>query len=325
MDFRDYYATLGVAKTATAKEIKQAFRRLARKHHPDVNPGDRGSEAKFKELNEAYEVLSNPDSRRKYDELGANWRQYEQAGPGAAGPWGPQAPGAGAGGNYRTMSPEEMENLFGSGGSPFSDFFNTFFGGQTQPSARGRASSRGRTRRQPEVEHEIPLDLEAALGGRVERVVVPAANGPRTLEVRIPAGVTDGSGLKAGDVLLRVKLLPHPRFERTGRDLRTALAVPVTTAALGGAAEVTTLSGSRLTVRVPAGTQHGQKLRLRGHGLPAPGAPDDRGDLYVTVEVRVPTALSPEAKTHYEALRALETGTTEHPAGDRPIEGKATS
>ncbi len=268
-----------------------------------MNPGDRGAEAKFKELNEAYEVLSNVETRRKYDELGANWRQYEQAGAGGPAPGG----GSPFGGGHRTMSQEEMADLFGAGGSPFSDFFNTFFGGQAQSAPRGRASARGRTRRQPQVEHEIPLDLEAALGGRVERVVVQDTSGPRTLEVRIPPGVTDGSGLKAGDVLLRVRLLPHPRFERTGRDLRTALAVPVTTAALGGTAEVVTLSGTKLSVKVPAGTQPGQKLRLRGHGLPAPGVPDDRGDLYVTVEVRVPATLSTEAKTHYEALRALET------------------
>ncbi|HUU34547.1 MAG TPA: J domain-containing protein [Vicinamibacterales bacterium] len=303
MDFRDYYATLGVPKTATAKDIKQAFRRLARKHHPDVNPGDRGAEAKFKELNEAYEVLGNPDTRRKYDELGANWRQYEQAGPGAGGPFGSQPQGA----NYRTMTPEEMEHMFGAGGSPFSDFFNTFFGGQGQHPPRGRTAGRGRTRRQPRVEYEIPLELQETLGGHVERVVLQESGGPRTLEVRIPAGVTDGTGLTAGDVLLRVRLLPHPRFERTGRDLRTALAVPVTTAVLGGTAEVVTLSGAKLSVKVPPGTQAGQKLRLRGHGLPAPGAPDDRGDLYVTVDVRLPTTLSTEAKTHYEALRALET------------------
>lgn len=306
MDFRDYYATLGVAKTASAKDIKQAFRRLARKHHPDVNPGDRGAEAKFKELNEAYEVLSNPDTRRKYDELGANWRQYEQAGPGAGGPFGGQPQGA----NYRTMSPEEMEHIFGGGGSPFSDFFNTFFGGEAPSTPRGRAQGRGRTRRQPPLEHEIPLELQETLGGHVERVVVQDGGAPRTLEVRIPAGVTDGTGLKAGDVLLRVRLLPHPRFERTGRDLKTALAVPVTTAVLGGAAEVVTLSGAKLSVKVPPGTQSGQKLRVRGHGLPAPGAPDDRGDLFVTVEVRVPTTLSAEAKTHYEALRTLETNQT---------------
>ncbi|MFN7978025.1 MAG: J domain-containing protein [Vicinamibacterales bacterium] len=302
MDFRDYYATLGVPKTASAKEIKQAFRRLARKHHPDVNPGDRAAETTFKEVNEAYEVLGNPETRKKYDELGANWRQYEQAPPGST-PWG--APGGAPGGGYRTMTPDEMAEMFG-GSSPFSDFFNTFFGGQTEPAGPRQRRGGGRSRRAPEVEYEVPLDLAAALGGRVETLTIEMPDGAsRRIEVRIPAGITDGTRLKAGDVFLRVKLLPHPRFERQGRDLTTALAVPVTTAVLGGNAEVPTLTGSRLTVKVPPGTQPGQRLRLKGHGLPAPGAPDDRGDLFAKIEVRVPTTLSPEARTHYEALRGL--------------------
>jgi curved DNA-binding protein len=303
MDFRDYYATLGVPKTASAKDIKQAFRKLARKHHPDVNPGDRGAEAKFKEVNEAYEVLGNPETRKKYDELGANWRQYEQVPPGAAGPWAAGAPGSTGG--FRTMTQEEMEEMFGAGGSPFSDFFNTFFGGQTSTSSRTR-NARSRTRRPAETEYEVALPLEAALGGRVERMTVPEPGGERTIEVRIPAGVADGSRLKVGDVFLRVRLTPHPRFERSGRDLTTTVAVPVTTAALGGPVEVTTLGGNRLTVKVPPGTQPGQRLRLRGHGLPAPGDANDRGDLFARIEVRVPTALAPEAKAHYEALQALE-------------------
>ena len=307
MDFRDYYATLGVSKTATEKEIKQAYRRLARKHHPDVNPGDRSAETRFKELNEAYEVLGTPETRKKYDELGANWRQYEQAGPQpGGGPWGPQAGQSG----YRTMTPEEMESMFGAGGSPFSDFFNTFFGGggAAPTGGRGRRAQAGtRQRRAPEVEYEIPLDLASTLGGHVERVQVQPPDGAaRTLEVRIPAGVTDGTRLKAGDVYLRVRLRPHPRFERTGRDLQTTLQVPVTTAVLGGSAEVVTLSGSRLTVKLPPGTQPGQRLRLRGHGLPSPGAADDRGDLFAKVEVRVPSTLTDEQKSHYEALRVLE-------------------
>jgi curved DNA-binding protein len=302
MDFRDYYATLGVPKTASEKEIKQAFRRLARKHHPDVNPGDRGAESKFKEVNEAYEVLGNAETRKKYDELGANWRQYEQVPQGGQGPFGPD----GAGG-FRTVTPEEMEQMFGAGGSPFSDFFNTFFGGQAHPQAGGRGrSARHRPRRTPEVEYEIALPLEAALGGRVERVTVPAPSGERTIEVRIPAGISDGSRLKAGDVYLRVTLRPHPRFERAGRDLTTTAAVSVALAALGGPVEVATLAGSRLQVKVPPGTQPGQRLRLKGHGLPSPGAPDERGDLFVRMEVRVPTALSDEARAHYEALKALE-------------------
>lgn len=302
MDFRDYYATLGVPKTASAKEIKQAYRRLARKHHPDVNPGDRAAETTFKEVNEAYEVLGNPETRKKYDELGANWRQYEQAPPGST-PWG--APGGAPGGGYRTMTPEEMEQMFG-GGSPFSDFFNTFFGGQAGPGGPRQRRTGGRGRRAPEVEYEVALDLAAALGGRVETLTIETPDGgSRRIEVRIPAGITDGTRLKAHDVFLRVKLLPHPRFERQGRDLTTPLVVPVTTAVLGGTADVPTLSGSRLTVKVPPGTQSGQRLRLKGHGLPAPGAPDDRGDLFAKIEVRVPTTLSAEARTHYEALRAL--------------------
>lgn len=303
MDFRDYYATLGVPKTASAKEIKQAFRKLARKLHPDVNPGDRGAEAKFKEVNEAHEVLGNPETRKKYDELGANWRQYEQVPPGASGPWG--TGGQAGSGGFRTMTPEEMESMFGAGGSPFSDFFNTFFGGQAAGSARGR-TARPRTRRPPEMEYEVALPLESALGGRVERLTVPDPAGERTIEVRIPPGVADGSRLKAGDVYLRVRLAPHARFERSGRDLTTTVAVPVTTAALGGPVDVTTLGGSRLTVKVPAGTQPGQRLRLRGHGLPAPGDANDRGDLFARIDVRVPTALDADAKAHYEALRALE-------------------
>ena len=191
MDFRDYYATLGVPKTATEKEIKQAYRRLARKHHPDVNPGDRSAETRFKELNEAYEVLGTPETRKKYDELGANWRQYEQAGGPGGGPWAPQGGQAGPDG-FRTMTPEEMESMFGAGGSPFSDFFNTFFGGggQAPSGGRGRRPSAGaRQRRAPEVEYEIPLDLASTLGGHVERVQVQPQDGPpRTLEVRIPAG-----------------------------------------------------------------------------------------------------------------------------------------
>ncbi|MGD9902261.1 MAG: DnaJ C-terminal domain-containing protein [Vicinamibacterales bacterium] len=299
MEFRDYYKTLGVAKTASAKEIKQAFRRLARKHHPDVNPGDRAAEATFKEVNEAYEVLGNPETRKKYDELGANWRQYEQAGaaPGAA--WG--GPG---GASYRTMTPEEMEEMFGGGGSPFSDFFNAFFGGQAGAGTRTRGG-RGRPRR-AEVEYDIALDLEAALGGRVERVTVPGDG--RTLEVRIPAGISDGSRLTAGDLNLRVRLKPHPRFERHGRDLTTRVAVPLATAVLGGTVDVTTLAGSRLAMKVPAGTQPNQRLRVKGHGLPAPGAPDDRGDLYVVLDVRIPTTLSAEAREHFEALRTLDEG-----------------
>src|SRR5688500_9207075 len=146
MEFKDYYATLGVTKASTEKEIKQAFRKLARKHHPDVNPGDKQAEVRFKEINEAYEVLGDPAKRKKYDELGANWRQYEQAerqgGPNPFAGWNVNMGGGGAGGGFRTMSPEDMSEMFGDS-HPFSDFFTTFFGGEPE---RPRTGGRGRPR-----------------------------------------------------------------------------------------------------------------------------------------------------------------------------------
>src|SRR5262245_51647543 len=176
MDFKDYYSTLGVAKTATAKEIKQAYRKLARKHHPDVNPGDKVAEAKFKEINEAYEVLGDPEKRKKYDELGANWRMYEQqarSGGQPFGGWGGPAPG-GARASYRTMTPEEMEDLFGDS-NPFSDFFTTFFGGGDagfggDAGTREARGARGRRRAGRDIENEIELALEDAFHGATRRL-----------------------------------------------------------------------------------------------------------------------------------------------------------
>src|SRR5581483_7472893 len=153
MDFKDYYAILGVPKTATGKEIKQAFRKLARKHHPDVNPGDKTAESKFKELNEAYEVLGDPANRKKYDELGSNWRMYEQAGPRGPQPAGPFAGSGGSPGGFRTMTPEEMQEMFGNS-NPFSDFFQTFFGGDPGGAERGGRSGRRASRKGRDFEDE---------------------------------------------------------------------------------------------------------------------------------------------------------------------------
>ena len=321
MDFKDYYATLGVSKTASEKEIKQAFRKLARKYHPDVNPGDKAAEARFKEINEANEVLADPEKRKKYDELGANWRMYEQAqrGGGAAGAdpfaqWR-NAPG---GGGFRTMTEDEVSEMFGGDDSPFSDFFKTFFGGADLGGERRRRhappSAKGR-----DVEHEIELDLEDALNGTVQRLGISANGHHRNVEVRIPAGVTDGSRVRVsgegergrgsgahGDLYLRVKLRPHPKFDRKGRDLFTKVKVPVTTAVLGGEVEVDTLAGKSLRLKIPPATQNGQMFRLRTHGLPTTAKDGQAGDLYASVDVSIPQTISAEQRQHYEALAALE-------------------
>ena len=245
VEFKDYYATLGVPKTATDAEIKKAFRKLAREHHPDVNPGNKAAEAKFKEINEANEVLGNPESRRKYDDLGANWRNYENAGPQYSSQHTRQ--------RTRTVTPDEMSDIFGGGGVHFSDFFETFFGGgggsQRQPRAR-----RGR-----DAESRVDLTLEEALSGTSRMLSVERNGKPHKVEVRIPPGIKDGSRVKvrgegeagsgdmpAGDLYLVVRLLPHPRFERRGQDLYTRVPVPVTTSVLGGEITVSTLSGSTL-------------------------------------------------------------------------------
>ncbi|HXH07478.1 MAG TPA: J domain-containing protein [Vicinamibacterales bacterium] len=332
MEFKDYYATLGVPKTASEQEIKRAYRKLARKYHPDVNPGDRSAEAKFKEINEAYEVLGDPEKRRKYDELGANWRYYEQAqqAGGGAGPFGTGWPfggdfrggawtiNVGGPGGYRTMSDEEVREMFG-GDSPFSEFFRTFFGGPevTTRRTQGRAA---RTRRGRDVEHEVELTLEEVLHGTTRRVTIAQNGASRTIEVRIPPGVGDGARVRAagggesgqaggaaGDLYLRIRVRPHPTFEVKGRDLYVKVPVPVTVAVLGGEVQVPTLTGP-VRLRVPELTQSGQVFRLRGHGLPAAGQPDARGDLYATVEVALPTRLSPEERRLWQALASARAG-----------------
>jgi curved DNA-binding protein len=330
MEFKDYYAALGVAKTASEKEIKQAFRKLARKYHPDVNPGDTAAESRFKEINEAYEVLGDPAKRRKYDELGANWRLYEQAeaqGGGApfAGQWHTASGGPGGGG-YRTMTPEEMETLFGDA-NPFSDFFTTFFGGEgfTGTGTGGRAGRSGRSRQRPgrDIEHELGLTLEDAYHGATRRLTLKQDGHARTVDVRIPAGVGDGSrvrvsgegehgtaGAAAGDLYLRVRLAAHPVFERKGRDLYVQVPLSPATAVVGGEAEVQTMTGRPARLRIPPLTQNGQVFRLKGYGMPAVGKPDEKGDLYARVDVQLPTRLSPSEREHWEALARLSAGAT---------------
>jgi curved DNA-binding protein len=326
MEFKDYYATLGVPKAATAKEIKQAYRKLARKFHPDVNPNDKKAESRFKDINEAYEVLGDPEKRKKYDELGANWRMYEQAQQAGAQPGRPGQQqwsvnvGGGPGGGFRTIDEEEMRRIFGEE-DPFSDFFKTFFGGMGgEPQApRTRGGRAQRIRAGHDLEHEIELSLEDALRGVTRRLALHHNGQTRTIDVRIPAGVGEGSRIRvagegeagagggpAGDLYLRVHMRSHPQFERRGRDLHTRVAVPVTTAVLGGEVDVPTLTGGRLRLKIPPGTQNGQVFRLKGQGMPAVGKPDDRGDLFAAVDIQVPRQLSAEQRKHYVALAKLE-------------------
>ena len=329
MDFKDYYQTLGVSKTASDKELKQAYRKLARKHHPDVNPGDKSAEAKFKEINEAYEVLGDPEKRRKYDELGANWRMYEQAQQQGGGWPGGQPFGAGGGawtinmgggqpGGYRTMSEEEMHEIFGNE-DPFSDFFKTFFGGGGGPQREAqRGRSRARSQKGRDIEHEVELTLEEAFHGATRRISIKQGGHARSVDVRIPPGVKDSSRVRAagegeaganggasGDLYLRVKLKPHALFERDGNDLRTKVAVPVTTAVLGGEANVPTITGS-VRLKIPETTQNGQVFRLKGHGMPLLGKGAERGDLYAAVEIQLPRAVGKDERHHWEALQKLE-------------------
>ncbi len=326
MDFKDYYGTLGVSKTASQKEIKAAYRKLAKTLHPDMNPGNAKAEARFKEVGEAYAVLGDPDKRKKYDELGANWRAYEQAqqsgqgfdGFGVGWPPGGWTVDFGEGGGATRVSVDEMQDLFGEE-HPFSDFFKTFFGGGGR---EPRAQRAPRPRRGRDLEHGVELTLEEAARGATRRIAIKADGRARTIEVRIPAGVKDGSRVRAagegeggtsgaasGDLYLRVHVLPHPVFERTGDDLHARLKVPLTTAVLGGEAEAPTLDGHR-RLRIAPGTQPGQVLRLRGQGMPVVGRGGARGDLYVMVDVALPRHLSDEERKHYEALQKLS-----HPRG----------
>jgi len=330
MDFKDYYATLGVNKSASDKEIKQAYRKQARKHHPDVNPGDKNAEGRFKEINEAYEVLGDPDKRKKYDELGSNWKMYEQA-QRAGGPTPGGTPfdasqwagnfGGGQGGGYRTMTADEMRDLFGNE-DPFSDFFRTFFSGEAaehETTRRGGGRARGqRGRHGRDMEQTIDLSLEDAYRGAMRRLSIKHDGHARTVDVRIPAGVGEGSrvrvagegergtsGASSGDLYLRVHVLPDSRFERKGHDLHVKVRVPITTAVLGGEAEVPNLAGKPVRLKIPLTTQSGQVFRLKGHGMPLVGKSGEHGDLYATVEAELPRDLSPEERQHYEALAKL--------------------
>jgi curved DNA-binding protein len=319
MEYKDYYKILGVDKNADEKEIKTAYRKLARAHHPDVNPGNKEAEARFKEANEAYEVLGDAEKRQKYDRLGANWNAYQGAGRDPSGFDWSQWTAGGSGGPRVNVQYGDLNDLFSQGGGGFSDFFQSIFGstggqygGAGAPFGRG-AQSQPRPARGRDVEHPVEVTLEEAFTGTPR--VLSIDN--RRIEVKIPAGVRTGSkvrvagegypgaaGGSAGDLFLVVQVLPHPAFERKGDDLQTEAPVSLYTAVLGGEVLVTTLTG-KATLSIPAGTQPGQTFRLRGQGMPNLREPDKRGNLLVKVQVRLPKQLGDQEQQLFQELASL--------------------
>ncbi len=309
---RDYYDVLGVGRTATEKEIRQAYRKLARKYHPDVNPSDKTAEAKFKEIGEAYEVLVDKEKRAKYDRFGHNWQQMadqeeaaRRAGFGGAGF------GARPGGfTWQTRSGPDVGEFEG-----FSDILEQIL----QGSAGGRRTG-FRTRTHPmsgeDLEHPVEIGLAEAITGTTRLLQVEGPES-RRLEVKIPAGVRDGSRVRIageggagmrggprGDLYLVISIRPDPNFERQGDDLYTEVPVPLATLMLGGEIHVPTPKGTRLALRIPPETQNGKQFRLAGQGVPHLGT-SGRGDLYARVKAVLPTDLTPREKQLFQELARL--------------------
>ncbi len=295
---KDYYKVLGISRSASEREIKQAYRRLARQYHPDVNPGDKSAEEKFKQINEAYEVLSDKENRQKYDQYGDQWQyadQFARAGRQQA-PFWEFRPG---GGTTRIH--------FGQGdfGSLFDDLLKGFGAGRQPRAARGR-----------NIEVPVEVTLEEAFNGATRRLSLE--DGKR-LEVKIPPGVKDGSRVRLagkggegsggvkGDLYLITSVKPHKLFERRGDDLYIGVSVTLSVAMLGGEVPVPTLKGKQLVLKIPPETQNGRSFRLKGQGMPHLGN-STRGDLVAKVNVVLPTNLTPQEKELFQQLSQLRPG-----------------
>jgi curved DNA-binding protein len=323
MDYKDYYKILGVPKDATDKQIKQAYRKAARKYHPDINPGDRGAEMRFKEINEANEVLSDSEKRRKYDQLGANWQQYER--------YADAQPGG-----FPGFEGFHVEFGGGPGRQPsggFSDFFKTFFGGGLDlDEVLGRAGGagfRGGGRRSGfnsvapakgrDVSATLQITLEEAYHGTKKRLSL--ATGPASpdqrIEVKVPAGVGDGSRIRVtgkgepgvmggppGDLYLEVRLQQHHIYKHKGNDLFVEVPVTVAEATLGAEIEIPTMGG-KAKIKVPSGSQSGRLMRLRGKGMPHLKG-KGHGDLFAKLQVLTPTELSDRERQLYEELGSIK-------------------
>lgn len=302
MDYQDYYETLGVSKTATDEEIKSAYRRLAKQYHPDHNRGNKAAEEKFKAINEAYEVLKDKEKRARYDQLGASYNQWEQSGGNSTNfNWGDWFSGT-PGGGFTNVD-------FGGGGGGFSDFFSQIFGGMAgnaRPGGYQRSRVRVNEQTPAAQEFEVAITLEEAFHGT--RRIIQA--GGQKLEASIPAGAKNGSKIRlpralqgTRDLILKVSV-PEKEgaFERKEDDLYVDVPLDLYTAVLGGEAVVSAMDGT-FALKIPAGTQPDQMIRLSGKGMPKLNQKGARGDLYARMRVRVPKNLSPKQKQLFEELR----------------------
>lgn len=306
MEYKDYYKVLGVDKNAGADEIKKIYRKLARKHHPDVNPGDKVAEERFKEINEAYQVLTDPDARAKYDRLGASWNAYQRAGAHGGFDWGQWVSGSRPDGGQVDLN-DILSGFSSRGGSSFSDFFEAIFGGM------GVGQQAATPRKGQDYNQTVEITLEEAFTGtsRILRI------GGRRIEVKIPRGAKTGTKVRVrgegaegaaggpkGDLYLEIAVKPHPNFERVGDDLYLELPVNLYSAVLGGEAIVPTLKG-KIKLKIPPETQSGRTFRLKGQGVPGLKNSDQRGDLYAKVVITLPENLSDREIELFEELADL--------------------
>jgi len=308
MEYQDYYQVLGVDRKANEDEIKRAYRKLALKYHPDRNPGDKSAEETFKKINEAYQVLSDPEKRARYDQLGESYNSYQQRGGAPGGfnweDWYAQGAQGAPGGNVR-VEYGDLNDILGGG---FSEFFSRIFGGAPQGMG-GRGPGPAPRQARPSYEYETEITLQEAYQGTTRLLDVDG----RRLEVKIPAGARTGTKVRVadalsggaqgarGDLYLAIRVADHPNYERKGNDLITEAAVDLYTAVLGGEAKVQTLSGN-VVLTIPAGTQPGQTFRLAARGMPSLRDPKQRGDMLVRLKVRLPKNLTSEQKDLFQQL-----------------------